>query len=138
MDRFGSGPDLARLPDMEIAPLIILLFVLAACCLLVSRRLRRQSGLPDGAIINEDSGGKNDRVLVTRRHGLCGKPDYLLDDDAGRVIPVELKSGLLPRAQKPHRSHLMQLAVYFLLVEDGLRKRTAKGSSATTMARSGS
>jgi CRISPR-associated exonuclease Cas4 len=112
---------------MEIAPLILLLFVLAAFCLLISRHLRRRSGLPNGEIIYEDSGGKNDRVLVSHRHGLRGKPDYLLDDGAGGIIPVELKSGPMPRGGKPHRSHLMQLAVYFLLVEDDLRKSTAYG-----------
>jgi CRISPR-associated exonuclease Cas4 len=112
---------------MGIAPLIFLLFVLAAFCLLISRHLREQSGLPNGEIIYEDSGGKNARVLVSRRHGLRGKPDYLLNDGAGGIIPVELKSGRMPRGGRPHQSHVLQLAVYFLLVEDDLRKSTAHG-----------
>lgn len=106
---------------MGIGPLIFLLFVLAAFCLIVSRHLRRQSGLPSGEIIYEDSSGKNARVLLSRRHGLRGKPDYLLDDGDGGIIPVELKSGPMPRG-RPHRSHVMQLAVYFLLVEEDLRR----------------
>lgn len=112
---------------MGIGPLILFFFLLAVFCLLVSRHLRRQSGLPSGEIIYEDSDGKNARVLVSRRHGLRGKPDYLLDDGAGGIIPVELKSGPMPRGRKAHRSHVIQLAVYFLLVEDDLRKNTAHG-----------
>jgi CRISPR-associated exonuclease Cas4 len=111
---------------MGIGPLIFLLFLLAAFCLLGSRYLRRHSGLPSGGIIYEDSEGKNVRILVSHRHGLRGKPDYLLDDGIGGIVPVELKSGRMPRG-RPHRSHVMQLAVYFLLVEDDLRKSTAHG-----------
>jgi CRISPR-associated exonuclease Cas4 len=122
MDRIGRCRNLVCHPDMGIGPLIFLLFVLAAFCLLVSRHLRRQSGLPRGEIIYEDSDGKNARVLISRRHCLRGKPDYLLDDGAGGIIPVELKSGPMPRGSRPHRSHVMQLAVYFLLVEEELRR----------------
>lgn len=122
MDRIGLRRVLALHSDMAIGPFIFLLFILAAFCLLVSRYLRRHSGLPSGEIIYEDSDGKNARVLVSRRHGLRGKPDYLLDDGAGGIIPVELKSGPMPRGSRPHRSHVMQLAVYFLLVEDDLRR----------------
>jgi CRISPR-associated exonuclease Cas4 len=112
---------------MGIGPLIFLLLLLAAFCLLVSRHLRRQSGLPSGEIIYEDSGGKNARVLVSRRYGLRGKPDYLLDDGTGGIIPVELKTGTMPRGGRPHQSHVMQLAVYFLLVEDDLCKSATHG-----------
>lgn len=111
---------------MAVASLLFLLFVLAALCLWVARALRQRSGLPDGAIIYTDA-GKNTRTLVSHRYGLRGKPDYLLNADNGRVIPVELKSGRMPRNGRPHRSHTLQLAVYFLLVEDVLRREVAYG-----------
>ena len=112
---------------MALSNLFVLLFLLAMLCLSLAGLLRRRSGLPDGEIIYEDTGGKNARTLVSHRYGLSGKPDYLLDDGAGRVIPVELKSGLMPRSGRPHHSHVMQLAVYFLLVEDVLHKDVAYG-----------
>jgi CRISPR-associated exonuclease Cas4 len=111
---------------MAVGALLFLLFVLAAFCLLVARSLRQRSGLPQGAIIYEDAGGKASRVLVSQRYSLRGKPDYILND-GGRVIPVELKSGAVPRSGRPHRSHVLQLAVYFLLVEDVLRRDVAYG-----------
>lgn len=111
---------------MAVGSLLFLLFVLAAFFLLVARLLRHRSGLPEGKIIYEDAGGKASRVLVSQRYGLRGKPDYILN--AGRsVIPVELKSGAVPRSGRPHRSHVLQLAVYFLLVEDVLRRDVAYG-----------
>ena len=113
---------------MALSSLLSLLLpfgVLAIICLIVAASLRRRSPLPDGSIIFEDA-GRNTRVLVSRRHGLQGKPDYILRDHAG-VIPVELKSGLKPRGGQPHRAHVMQLAAYFLLMEDVMRAQAAYG-----------
>jgi len=111
---------------MAVGSLIFFLFALAALCLLASRYLRLRSGLPRGEVIYEDSSGKNSRVLVSERYGLRGKPDYLLED-AGGIIPVEVKSGTMPQGGRPYRSHLLQLAVYFLVVEEDLRKRPLYG-----------
>jgi len=111
---------------MALDSLLLFLFTLAALCLLASWYLRLRSGLPSGQIIYEDSSGKNSRVLVSQRYGLRGKPDYLLEDAVG-VIPVEVKSGLMPPGGRPHRSHLLQLAVYFLLVEEDLQQTVLYG-----------
>lgn len=111
---------------MTLSSWLLPLFVLTVLCLLLAGLLRRRSGLPDGEIVYEDAGG-DARVLVSPRYGLRGKPDYLLADGAGGVIPVELKSGLMPRSGRAYRSHVMQLAVYFLLVEEVLRKKVAYG-----------
>ena len=96
-------------------------FLLAAMALLLrSAQLRRSSGLPRGKVVYEDASGLIRRPLVSARYGLSGKPDYLLRNDEGDLIPVEVKSGRAPRGGRAHKSHLLQLAVYFLLVEDAL------------------
>ena len=111
---------------MGLGSLTFFLFALAALCLSASWYLRQRSGLPSGEIIYEDSSGKNSRVLVSERYGLRGKPDYLLEDASG-IIPVEVKSGMMPQGGRPYRSHLLQLAVYFVVVEDALQKRPLYG-----------
>ena len=112
---------------MTSGVLLFCLLLVAALSLLLGHLLRQRSGLPDGTVIYEDRGGKQTRVLVSHRYGLRGKPDYLLNDGAGWVIPVELKSSRIPRSGRPHRSHALQLAAYFLLVEDALQQRVAYG-----------
>jgi CRISPR-associated exonuclease Cas4 len=101
--------------------------LIAAIVLLLARGLRRESGLPEGAILYADRGGTTTETLVSERYGLCGKPDYLLEGDDNDLIPVEVKSGNAPRNGEPYRSHLMQLAVYFVLVEDALDRPVHHG-----------
>ncbi|HEX6625338.1 MAG TPA: hypothetical protein VF064_16610, partial [Pyrinomonadaceae bacterium] len=64
-------------------------------------------------------GGENRPAgtLISRRHGLKGRPDYLLET-AGGSIPVEIKLGGCPPSGRPHGSHVMQLACYCLLCEE--------------------
>lgn len=116
---------------MSSGQLVIITFVLlliAAACLLLAKSLRRRSGLPGGEIVYEDTSGAESEVLVSTNYGLRGKPDYLLDaDDAEGLVPVEVKSSPMPRNGKPYPSHLMQLAVYFLLVEDVLEEPAPYG-----------
>lgn len=97
------------------------LFCIAVGCWLLAKVLRRKSGLPEGEIVYDDAGGADNEELYSAQYGLRGKPDYLLaaKNDSG-LIPVEVKSGNAPRNGKPYASHVMQLAVYFLLVEDVL------------------
>jgi CRISPR-associated exonuclease Cas4 len=108
---------------MEIA---IGLLVLALVLLVLSGRLRAQSGLPEGQVVYSDTGAwtRNERVLVSKRHGLSGKPDYLIKTRQ-EVIPVELKSGPAPRAPRP--GHVLQLGAYCLLVEDVMRETVRRG-----------
>jgi CRISPR-associated exonuclease Cas4 len=111
-----------------IASALAGIVVLSFCA---SLYLRRRSGLPDKDVVYEDTMGADEsgargEILFSRRYGLSGKPDYLLEDDEG-LIPVEVKSGNAPRNRQPHRSHLMQLAVYFVLVEDALRSPAPYG-----------
>ena len=104
----------------------VALLVIAVACGLGAKLLRRRSGLPGGEIVYEDTSGADSEVLFSARYGLRGKPDYLLEEDGG-LVPVEVKSSAAPRNGKPYPSHLMQLAVYFLLVEDGLQQDAPYG-----------
>jgi len=107
--------------------LIVIFGLLAIICLILSRISHWMSGLPQGQVIYADSTSDKAKVLVSRRYGLSGKPDYLIEDESNGLIPVEVKSGIAPRTGQPHRSHLMQLAVYFLLVEDVLQREVGYG-----------
>lgn len=113
------------LPFLFAAALLLGLGAMAMLAL--SAYLKRQSGLPDGEVIYEDASGKVREPIFSRRLGLSGKPDYLLEDDEGNLIPVEVKSGYAPRGDRPYKSHLLQIAAYFILVEDVLQLPTDYG-----------
>jgi CRISPR-associated exonuclease Cas4 len=111
----------------------VLTFALAAVVVISlsgSLYLRRRAGMPRKEVVYDDVTDEKDgavsETLFSRRYGLSGKPDYLLEDEEG-LIPVEVKSGTAPRNRQPHRSHLMQLAVYFVLVEDALHSPVPYG-----------
>jgi CRISPR-associated exonuclease Cas4 len=102
--------------------LLCFLFALAIVLLALSKYQRRQSGLPEGEIVYEDVSGLAKEPLYSQRMNLSGKPDYLLKDPWGNLIPVEVKSSSAPKGDQPFESHLMQLAVYFFLIEDVLQE----------------
>ncbi|MDQ3012417.1 MAG: CRISPR-associated protein Cas4 [Acidobacteriota bacterium] len=103
-----------------------LLGLAAMAMLALSNYLRRQSGLPEGEVVYEDASGQG-RELFSKRLGLSGKPDYLLEDTEGNLIPVEVKSGYAPRGDRPYESHRLQIAAYLLLVEEVLQRTAAYG-----------
>ena len=96
--------------------ILALLVLLGAALLWQSRRLRRQSGLPRGRVIYSDTSGwqKVERPLYDAELGLTGRPDYIVRQPDGLLIPVEVKSSRTPKT--PYDSHLYQLAAYCLLV----------------------
>ena len=91
----------------------IALLAVGLALLVLGRRLRRRARLPAGRILGTDAGAQPGPLLVSRRHGLNGRPDYLLRR-GGEVIPVELK----PSHDRLHPSAVMQLMAYCLLVEE--------------------
>lgn len=100
---------------------VILIACAGSILLLWGRRLRRASGLPEGSIVYDDSGASEEieRPLISRRHALVGRPDYVVRrTEKGRsvVIPVEVKSGRAPA--QPHPGHALQVGAYCLLVEE--------------------
>jgi CRISPR-associated exonuclease Cas4 len=96
--------------------LVLLLLVTAVW--LWSRGLQQETGLPNGDVIYTDSGTwyRNGDPLFANGLKLVGKPDYLVEQPNGMIIPVELKSSRAP--QEPREGHLLQLAAYCLLVEE--------------------
>ncbi len=104
----------------------ILLLVFGLLLLFLAGRRRKASGLPAGRIIYSDTqaGSPLEKPLFDAVLGLTGKPDYLVEN-AGQVIPVEVKSRRTPEA--PYDSHIFQLAAYCRLVETTYGKRPAYG-----------
>jgi CRISPR-associated exonuclease Cas4 len=90
----------------------------AAVLWIVGGRLRAATGIPGGVVVFSDSGYEGVRgfAMVSRRFGLSGMPDYLIKAPEG-VVPVEMKSGRMPRSG-PYWNHIVQLVCYLLLVEE--------------------
>ncbi|MBC7227459.1 MAG: CRISPR-associated protein Cas4 [Thermoflexales bacterium] len=106
--------------------LILLLVLVGLVLLWLARRLRARSGLPAGRVVAADVGSwqRLDRPLFSRRHGLTGRPDYIVADGAD-LIPVEVKSARAPT--RPYTSHILQLAAYCLLVAETSGRRPPYG-----------
>jgi CRISPR-associated exonuclease Cas4 len=98
-------------------PLALTLILLAVALWLYATGLRQSTGVPEGEILMSDSGAwqANDQTLYTADLHLAGKPDYLVRQPNGALVPVEVKSSPAPR--HPHESHILQLAAYCYLVE---------------------
>ena len=113
---------------MSSAALVFALFLLVAAVALfvLARRLRQRSGLPRGKVIYSDTGAwrRNEQALFSATYGVTGKPDYLVRDQKA-IIPVEVKSSSAPAT--PREGHILQLAVYCLLVEENLGQRPSHG-----------
>src|SRR5882672_2154909 len=105
----------------------LLLFATGVILLTVSGRFGRKSGLPQGEVLYEDASGQAQEQFMSKRLLMAGKPDYLMKDRNGDLIPVEVKSSNARRAGRPYESHLMQLAAYFLLLEDVLQRPVPYG-----------
>ena len=66
------------------------------------------------------------KLLYSKKYDIQGKPDYIFQKRLGNaIIPVEIKSGSIKDDNFPHPGDRMQLATYFLLIEDvyGLRPK---------------
>jgi len=59
------------------------------------------------------------KVFKSEKYGLSGRPDYIIKVN-DNLIPVEEKTGRTPRG--PLFSHILQIAAYCLLIEDGTGK----------------
>lgn len=81
------------------------------------------NGLVEGELLYSDLDRPGD-TLRSQKYEISGKPDYIVRRQ-GSYIPVELKTGRTPA--QPHDSHLMQLGVYCLLVEEEFGKRPTHG-----------
>ena len=107
--------------------LVLILLFLAALLWLGGKRRRVQSGVPEGKVVYNDTGAwrANNHVLHAAEYRLAGKPDYLVEQADGSIIPVEVKSGAAPT--KPWDGQILQLAAYCLLVETNFGVRPSHG-----------
>jgi CRISPR-associated exonuclease Cas4 len=110
------------------------LIIVALIARSLAGRMDARSGLPAGRLVYSDTGyavgrlgelvrdqqgRKVERPLLSKRYGLVGRPDYLIETD-DRIIPIEVKSAKLPASGQPYDSHVFQVAAYCLLVEETL------------------
>jgi CRISPR-associated exonuclease Cas4 len=97
-----------------------LLLSLALWLWLRASAMQRGAGLPRARarVLYDDAiqGRPLERALVSHRHQLVGRPDFLIEGRDGVVIPVEAKP--LRRASRPYAGDLLQLAAYCVLVEE--------------------
>jgi CRISPR-associated exonuclease Cas4 len=105
----------------------LLLLAIGGILLAASSRFGRKSGMPPGEVAYADAAGQAQEPFISKRLLMAGKPDYLMKDRNGDLIPIEVKSSNAPRAGRPYESHLMQLAAYFLLLEDVLQRPVPYG-----------
>lgn len=107
--------------------LLLVLLAMAGLLLMRSRSLHEQSGLPRGQVIYTDAGTwfRNEEPLHAGGDRLVGKPDYLVQQEDGEIIPVEIKSGTAPNSPWP--GHILQLAAYCRLVDEAYGVRPSFG-----------
>jgi CRISPR-associated exonuclease Cas4 len=117
--------DQSLIPSVLFVALILL--AIGVILLAASSRLGRKTGMPRGEVSYADASGQAQEPFISRRLLMAGKPDYLMKDRNGDLIPIEVKSSNAPRAGRPYESHLMQLAAYFLLLEDVLQRPVPYG-----------
>lgn len=105
----------------------LLLLLLALGAFLLSNRWQLRSPLPRGEVIYTDSGAWHSTTepLYDAELRLAGKPDYLVAQPDGLIIPVEVKSGRAP--MQPWPGHVLQLMAYCWLVETTYGARPTHG-----------
>ena len=110
-----------------LAALFLFAIVAALGLYWFSRRERARTGLPFNArVVYSDTGAweKVEKPLFSKRYGLAGKPDYIVEQN-GSVIPVEVKPSRV--SPQPRESDVMQLAAYAVLVEEKYETRVPHG-----------
>jgi len=124
--------------DIWIVLFLISMFIFF--CMLLYRpsiQIKKpQLGVPWAKMIYTDQKQKKSsasliqhKILSSEKYGVRGKPDYIFQRYiSGSLIPVELKSGTISKKNPlPNPGDLMQLAVYFLIIEDVYGKRPKQG-----------
>ena len=96
---------------MLMLALALAALVLAVCSVMLLRR----SGLRGRVVASDSVLSRPSRALRSARHGIVGKPDYLIEE-RGRIVPVELKPSR--QSDSPWLRDVVQLAAYCLLLEE--------------------
>lgn len=106
--------------------LIGLLLLVGMALILLSQRRLVDLGLPRGRLISLDTLDLRQpgNALYDPVFHLTGRPDYLVEQ-AGSLLPVEVKSGRAPA--DPWPGQVLQLAAYCRLVHASTGNRPAYG-----------
>jgi len=105
----------------------VTLLLLAVVIAMKARQWEGAAGLPEGEIVYSDMGTwmRQRKPLYDAHLRLTGRPDYLIEQDDGAIIPVEVKSSTAP--PEPYYGHVMQLAAYCVLVQSAYGLRPSRG-----------
>lgn len=95
--------------------LIVALAMLALLFGVVSMLLLRRFGVRGRVVASDSVVSRPSRALRSARHGIVGKPDYLVEE-RGHIAPVELKPSR--ESDSPWLRDVVQLAAYCLLLEE--------------------
>ena len=102
---------------------LFFLLCLREQCWILRKRKKRQ-GLFGYKLIYADQKATRKqkdfgKLLYSKKYDIQGKPDYIFQKRFGNaIVPVELKSGSIRDDNFPHPGDRLQLATYFLLIED--------------------
>lgn len=115
---------------MEILLGLIIFAALVAAFVLrrTGRAAQTEAGLPVNArVVYSDTGAweRVEKPLFSRKYKLTGKPDYIVQDESGAMIPIEVKP--TRTASEPRASDTMQLMAYGILVEQEFGTRSTYG-----------
>ena len=117
---------------------VVLAVALAVVCFCLRGRKGQMQKLPrkDGMVgfrliyADQKQSGRQSfgRLLTSQTYGLRGKPDFVYRRRwSKRPVPVEIKSGTIGDNPLPHVGDYLQLAAYFLLLEDVYGSRPTYG-----------
>lgn len=108
-----------------LLPLALLLIVAAILLLRRAGSERAAIDLPAGEVVYQDDRQEESEILYSRTYKLKGKPDSLLRQPDGTIIPIERKTGRTP--DQPYFGHVMQVITYCILVEENYGVRPPHG-----------
>lgn len=67
-------------------------------------------------------------ILYSAKYDIQGKPDYIFQRYFGKaLVPIEIKSGQIGDSKVPHKGDMLQLAAYFLIIEDVYKRKPKYG-----------
>lgn len=121
-----------RVPNRSLEIFLVLVVILALSAAFFFRRTggaeQADAGLPVHArLVYSDTRAweRVEKPLFSRQYRLTGKPDYIVEDETGAMIPIEVKPNRV--ASQPRASDTMQLMAYGILVEEKFGARPAYG-----------
>ncbi|ONI45920.1 hypothetical protein AN641_02795 [Candidatus Epulonipiscioides gigas] len=106
---------------------VILFFILVVSSQDIKVRNKQQLGVPFSKILYADVEENADRLLISSKLDLQGKPDYIFQNIITRqLIPLELKSGTI-KTNLPNTGDIYQLVAYFLIIQEVYGKKPPYG-----------